>query len=563
MPARQTSLQRSPAKAGVTIVPKGARIPQPALAYGIVRAIFIGALVLFFASPSILRWAEANSTSAVGFNQPGGVLFGTLLTPSVPQDRPVQDREKHQSPKHDTVTPLFAALTITALRPGVVATLGKIGVLGAYLMTAEFMLATWGMWRQRRTTARVPTIYLLVRATMPSFSATAGRMGGSSTPSGDQFFRAIQKAIPHGSARERFAGTAPWVAFTLTGLPDQPVELGIVIADPHPKRRTETAMVVRAIIQGQLPGAQVDASPDPLTTVLRPGVVLAWRECGLKLPPHYPLRFVGDIEGSDLLGPLAAAIAPRGTLRTEAQIIVRPAQRWALNWGWRGAAMAVKLNLEAKSDYALSEDAKRIEAKLDAAPFEATIRIVAVADGAEAHARVHAALNETAHVIGEYHQGTSHHLQELVQIAAGAKRMRAETAPLNVHTRAPRFAPPPPMLLPIRTWRQTDILTSIEIAGLWHPPIGSLGNLIRWLPCKIIAPPPNAFIPDERSDRITVGMAKRADGTIAPVGPTLRDIRPPMHITAGMGAGKRRRHDGTCEATRSTPRQGDCCSVNR
>src|SRR5205085_6352616 len=133
-----------------------------------------------------LRWAEANSTAAAGFNQPGGLLFGTLLPPSISQDRPAQDRENRQSPKRDTVAPLFAALLITALRPGVVATLGRIGVLGAYLMTAELMLATWGMWRQRRATAQVPTMYLLVRATMPSFSATAGRMGGSATPSGDQ-----------------------------------------------------------------------------------------------------------------------------------------------------------------------------------------------------------------------------------------------------------------------------------------------------------------------------------------------------------------------------------------
>ena len=45
-----------------------------------------------------------------------------------------------------------------------------------------------------------------------------------------------------------------------------------------------------------------------------------------------------------------------------------------------------------------------------------------------------------------------------------------------------------------------------------------------------------------------VGMAKRADGTVGPVGPTLRDIRPPMHITAGMGAGKSRALANICRA---------------
>ena len=38
-----------------------------------------------------------------------------------------------------------------------------------------------------------------------------------------------------------------------------------------------------------------------------PGVTVGWREYGLRLPAHYPLRFVDDIAGSDLLGPLAAA----------------------------------------------------------------------------------------------------------------------------------------------------------------------------------------------------------------------------------------------------------------
>ena len=36
---------------------------------------------------------------------------------------------------------------------------------------------------------------------------------------------------------------------------------------------------------------------------LNPGVTVAWREYGLKLPAQYPLRFLDDIEGSDLLGP--------------------------------------------------------------------------------------------------------------------------------------------------------------------------------------------------------------------------------------------------------------------
>jgi hypothetical protein len=96
-------------------------------------------------------------------------------------------------------------------------------------------------------------------------------MAGSSTPSGDQFFRAIQQAIPRGSWQTRLNGTAPWVAFTLTGLPDKPVEMGFVVADPDARRRADTAMAIRTIIQGQLMGAQIDEMPDPFLAALQPG----------------------------------------------------------------------------------------------------------------------------------------------------------------------------------------------------------------------------------------------------------------------------------------------------
>src|SRR5438093_240115 len=128
MPARRSTTTRASVKPS-TPLPKGARIPQPALVIWIVRSLFIGALLLFLVSP------------------------------------------------------------------------------------------------------RIPTTYLLVRATMPGFSVSSGRLAGSATPSGDELFRAIQRAVPAGSPQSRFRGRAPWVAFTLTGIPDQPVELGVVVAD--------------------------------------------------------------------------------------------------------------------------------------------------------------------------------------------------------------------------------------------------------------------------------------------------------------------------------------------
>ena len=140
--------------------------------------------------------------------------------------------------------------------------------------------------------------------------------------------------------------------------------------------------------------------------------------------------------------------------------------------------MALLLTLQAKGDYALGEDAKAIEAKLDAAPFAVTLRIVATADGADADARLDAALNQVAEVLGQYHQRTSHHLQTLTQIGAGSTVIDADSRSLPLAARAPRPVPLPELLLPIRPWRGPEMLTSVELAGLWQGPVGSASRAI-------------------------------------------------------------------------------------
>src|SRR5689334_6964564 len=91
MAARQTSAKRAPTKASAASVPRGARIPQPALVLWIVRTLVIGALVLFFASPAILTWAGTQRTLATG--QPGGLLFGGLLPERTAPSGPAVDRQ--------------------------------------------------------------------------------------------------------------------------------------------------------------------------------------------------------------------------------------------------------------------------------------------------------------------------------------------------------------------------------------------------------------------------------------------------------------------------------------
>src|SRR6266508_6564630 len=285
-PRRRTPT-RSAALSGAPL-PKGARIPRPALIISLARTIFIGALVLFFASPPILSWAHARE------RQGNGLL--TLLAPIERPSAHAADAGSENAPRDDSdpIAPLLAAAAIGILTPRVVADLEMIGILGATLMLGEALLVCWGMAKQRRALPRIPITYLLVRATQPSTSGAVGRMGTSSTPSGDQFFRAVQQAIPPGTRSERFAGRAPWIAFTLSGIPDKPIDLGMSVADPDAQRRVETAAALRAMLQGQIGGAQIDSVADPLQAALTPGARLAWREYGLILPSHYPLRFLDD-----------------------------------------------------------------------------------------------------------------------------------------------------------------------------------------------------------------------------------------------------------------------------
>ncbi len=226
-PPRRGTPARTSGKSGAAPLPKGARIPQPSLFYWLARMIVIGPLILFFASPALLTWASAHQPPPATASQPRGGLLTNMLLEQNPEDAATSANQEGDrvgegaaaTEADDWVAPILASATITVLTPRLVAILGKIGVLGASLMLGEALLACWGMWMQRRAMPQVPTIYLLVRATMPSFSPTSGRMGGSSTPSGDQLFRAIQQAIPRGTRSERFRGRAPWVAFTLTGIP--------------------------------------------------------------------------------------------------------------------------------------------------------------------------------------------------------------------------------------------------------------------------------------------------------------------------------------------------------
>ena len=322
-----------------------------------------------------------------------------------------------------------------------------------------------------------------------------------------------------------------------------------MVADANPVDLRTIMQSIRDVIQGQAPGSQVDERPCPLATSIIPGSIVLCRSFQLAQPPHFPLRALQDIEGSDLLAPLAVALVPRGVVATEAQISIRPARGMALNMGWRARATRMLLLLQSKSMYGLTPDTASLESKLDSMPFEVGVRVVIVATGADAEAQCNEAMARITMVIGQYAERTGTQLQCL-------KPQQTSVIPIPLDTTTPIIEQPAllpilgripaytslPQFLVLKWWVSANVLTACEVAGLWHLPTPSMAGIARWLPCKYLPAPPHAFVENGKdpSTRITFGNARRTDGSLAAVGPTLRDMRQPVHLTAGMGAGKSR-----------------------
>jgi membrane protease YdiL (CAAX protease family) len=115
----------------------------------------------------------------------------------------------------------------------------------------------------------------------------------------------------------------------------------------------------------------------------------------------------------------------------------------------------------------------------------------------------------------------------------------AETRLARLRARRPRPHSARQVLMPFSLWAGPSILSADELGGLWHLPSARQEHLVRWLPCRVLPAPPHAFVGAD-AGRLVIGHARRSDGTLAPVGPTLRDLRQILHLTAGMGAGKSR-----------------------
>ncbi len=118
-----------------------------------------------------------------------------------------------------------------------------------------------------------------------------------------------------------------------------------------------------------------------------------------------------------------------------------------------------------------------------------------------------------------------------------------DTLPPSVRqalARAPQPVPARALLLPDSMLRPPSILSSDELSGMWHVPTPRLQGLVRHLPSRYLAAPPEVFIKQRDTERLIFGYARRSNGQREPVGLYLDDMREIVHVVAGQGAGKTR-----------------------
>ena len=242
------------------------------------------------------------------------------------------------------------------------------------------------------------------------------------TDTGADFVRALHRQLPVATV---WLGQAPWLSLTWSARPDEPVELGIVVAGGTATKRASWVAAIRKTIQGLAPEAVVATRPDPLADAMTPGRVAAWAEWRLALAPSYPLRLHDDQQAGDLVGPLVAALQPRqGVVATEVQLSIRPRPDDShLARGWRAAGIRRLLRLMGKHEYALTPDARALEAKLAGPVYDATLRAVAVAADPAHGAQARAELDEVNAVIGQYAARSGSRLQRWVRRAGGTIRV--------------------------------------------------------------------------------------------------------------------------------------------
>ncbi|NNJ11955.1 ATP-binding protein [Chloroflexales bacterium ZM16-3] len=461
-----------------------------------------------------------------------------------------------------------AAVLLAALRPDAQRILRQVAAGGLGLLGMELVAALAVLASSHRRSRGLRPLYLQLRTLHPQ------NRGGVPPTDAAALWRRL-----HASLSTAEAMPLP-LTFTLTRTAGAPATLGVVLPDgapppPNPRdprflfRRIGAAPTPRMVLPPlqpplTLPGAHaplprlvavltgilaqddssvvLDMVPDPITAALasHPQAILHTTEFQLHASALLPLRLAEARSPGALPELLTALGCPEDVLVSELQIIAAPHRIMAGGPRHDGLAQRLLARLRrASAAPGRAAAIAAIEARRSDHWFRVSLRLaLVVADRAALPtARTHA--RAVAHALESLQANYTSPvgLPMRQTLAAGTFTTTPATSD-PARLRLPRPTPPPALLLPRARWRGPLLLSAAELGALWQLPDARAGAQLAWLPNRRLPAPPEARLPHDARDSVTLGWAPGPDGELGPVGIPLRKLHEILHVTAGMGAGK-------------------------
>lgn len=374
------------------------------------------------------------------------------------------------------------------------------------------------------------------------------------------------------------------VTFTLARSPGAPATLGIVLPDgaPSPPNPHDPRFLFRSLGTNPspyqvlpplqppagMPGAHaplprlvaaltsllaqddstaiLELAADPIMAALNshPQALLHTTDFQLQASALLPLRRA-DARNPGALPELISALAcPEGVLASEFQIIAAPHRIMAGGPRHDGLAQRMLARLRrAPAAPGRAAAIEAIESRRSDRWFRVTLRLSLVVRDrsqipiAREHARAVTLALESLQTT--YTSPVGLPMRQILGAGASGTQPAARFQATGAAAlRRPLPSQLPALLLPRPLWRGPLPLTAAELSALWQLPDERAGSQIAWLSNRILPTPPEARLPTQALDWVTLGWAPGPGGELGPVGIPIKKLHEILHVTAGMGAGK-------------------------
>jgi len=175
---------------------------------------------------------------------------------------------------------------------------------------------------------------------------------------------------------DRKQGSGASAVLRWTGMPEQPVKQAISLLG-----QPALVVSVQKTFEGLGKGTEAEVGDDPLLSALKPGRFVCWADVRLQGPDDLPIAIPGGTQ-SPLIDSLLPAMAPQaGVVLGDVQIILSPVP----DRTWRTAVLA---RLEGMRADAAATERKVMEQKAAGPAYDVAIRLIAVAEDANAGAQM-------------------------------------------------------------------------------------------------------------------------------------------------------------------------------